>query len=389
MYAAVLVLTALGFFLMALDSTPEVVAAGLLVVSLVAVALAASIGESWITAAADRRLALAVLFAFALVPSAIFLARQRSPVEVSLGRIEPKAGAAITITEPVARSTRPMDAPTPISVAFSSLEVGIEPSKPSNGRPQAEVLVTLPVRAEDCLELELHLGGSCGDAEPIQVGEPLTIESLNRRRSLIAEIDPDEVRSLELSESTPRSQRDVPVEWALAAGEGTIELELRCPHGTRVALARLPERKVARCGVGEASFKVLLVPPPGSGLSLFLNELSEFQSSLGGERVEAIIEAGHLEIAGASRDLPLGPVPVFLRASPGHSVYLNIRQSVDSGQNRVSLGADQANRVVVSNHDERVSWLDRNTDLVYFVLGLVAAALIPAVLEFALRRISE
>ncbi len=215
------------------------------------------------------------------------------------------------------------------------------------------------------------------------------IKSLNPHHSLIAEVDTENVRSLELSESTPRSQRAVPTEWALAADGGTIELQVRCPRGTHILITELPSKALTRCKAGEATFQMPLASPARSGLSLFLNELSEFHARLSVERVQADIDAGHLQISDAGRDLPSGPVPIDLRASSDSTVDLDITQSVDTDQNHISLESDRADRVEVDNHDERRSRLDEHMTFVYFVLGLIAATLIPAGVELVLRRLAK
>ncbi len=66
----------------------------------------------------------------------------------------------MTLTGLDVRGPHPEDSSAPISAAFSSLEVAVEPPPVSKAKTPADVLIGLPVREEDCPELERRLEGN-------------------------------------------------------------------------------------------------------------------------------------------------------------------------------------------------------------------------------------
>jgi hypothetical protein len=381
----------LGLLLIALGSPTGVVAAGLLLASAGVAALIASAGVHRVSEPASRRLALALLLTLIVAPPAVFLGLQRSPVEVALSDIEPKPGAAMVFSGLDTKGALMGGVPAPALAAFGSLELAeLEPPTGSRIQTATKLLVSVPVRARDCMGLEFRLGGSCHQPDGSHhLSEPLTIRSPGNRQPLIAELRPKGVRSLELSESSSLSQQSVPTEWAVATGGGQLDVNVRCHPGTGLLLTELPTKARSRCGLGGTTFYLLLASTSDSDLSLFTNELSEFEAHLNAERVEATVEGGHLAVSGATCDFPVPPVPIDFRASPGHLVDLELRQSIETGRNHITLESDRADRIAVAAHDLVQSWPQQHSNLAYFLLGVLAAVLVPAIFDFAIHRLTK
>lgn len=384
--------TVLGLLLIVLGSPTWVVVVGLLLVSANVATLIAFVGAHRVSEPTSRRLALAILLTLVVAPPAVFLGLQRSPAEATLSSIEPTPGAAMVFSGLETQGALTRGSSAPVLAAFGSLELAdLEPPSGSKLQTATKLLVGVPVRARDCADLEARLGGSCHQSgSPRYLAEPpLTIRSPGTKHSLIAELRPKGVRSLELSESTSLSQQSVPTEWTVAAEGGQLDVDVRCRRGTQLLIEELSNKARSRCGSGDATFYLLLAPASGSSLAIFANELSEFEAHLGAERVETTVEGGHLAISGASRDLPVPPVPIDFQASSGHSFDLELRQSVQTGRNHITLESDRATRMDIGGHNLVPSWPQQHSNLVYFLLGVLATVLVSAIFDFAVHRLTR
>jgi hypothetical protein len=386
-------LVLLGVLIGTLGSSLALTTSGLLLASAGAAALISSFGFQKLSESADRRFLLALLLCLVILPAAFFLSSKRPGVDIEFSHIEPNPGAPIALTGLFGEESRPKKTLAPISAAFGRFSFSpLAPPAQLTKPPATErLLLKLPVPARECRSLETEMGGSCSGKlrSADRQSEPIVIETMRSTRPLTADIWPRSSETLEMSESTSLAQQRVPTEWSLEFDGGLPEIRFGCRPGTPLLIKQLPIKTHTRCGAPTAYYKLEVKRPPGLVASISLNELSEFSAQLKAHLFEGAVETGNLTVAGGHRDLPGGPVAVAARGASGHGVELEILQAGKAEQNSISLSSGQAEHVSLNGHEQVPTWQQQNSAIVYFLLGVLAAVLVPALFDFAVYRLTK
>jgi hypothetical protein len=380
----------LGGLLAILAAPLWLAAAGVFLASAGVATLIAAAGYRRASDDPDLRLALAgVLFVPALFVGG-FLWFHGSTVEATAKGIVPIPGAPLRLSE--AGSEVGSDGPgrsllegtfTVMQIAESGASVATEANMPSR-----VFRIQLPVRPSDCSRLGARFGGGCSRPGPALRGfATFDILSLRRALPLTAEIRPFGASALELIETTSQAQQSIPTEWNLTSYGSRTDVALHCVDGTPLELkTSFAAGARGRCTPGGSTYELTVQTAGERPAMLFLNELSEFTAHVSGRTAHATVADAELSVDGEEKALPSRLTPIYMHADQDHMVELAIEQSLGSDLNHVSLSSTGVSTVEANRRELIPNWIERHSDFVYFVLGILIASLAPTLFDFTLSR---
>jgi hypothetical protein len=304
-------------------------------------------------------------------------ANDKPPFRASLVAINPTQGAPVSVTG-VPTSAPGADSPPPIDSTFRSLSV----ERLRSGRP-GTVLIHLVVAPPECQALLHEFGGTCGaDRAPPRTSGELELSLMRPGTTMSADFWLAEPGTVELAETGPPTGLGIPTGWTVESDSQTTQVDLFCGGSTVVISAR--SENSVQCAIRGADYVLPVESDEGVQPSLSLSGVSSLNADLEGVSAGMTVGEGELSREGEFETLASAkPLEVELRGSRGHPVVMAAHSQAGSGEFTLAMSAAQAHTIEWEGEDHTRSRLDRQPELAYALLGVLAGFFLVALADFA------
>lgn len=186
--------------------------------------------------------------------------------------------------------------------------------------------------------------------------------------------------TVELAETGPQTKQGIPTGWTLESESQTTQLDLFCGGSTLVISAR--RQKEVPCEFGGADYLLPIRSEEDIQPSLGLIGVSSLNAELNGVSAGMTVGEGELSREGEFETLASAePLKIGLEASKGHPVEVAAHAQAESGEFSLAMSAASANAIEWEGEDHTRSRLDRQPELSYALLGVLAGFILVALAD--------
>lgn len=326
--------------------------------------------------AAAIRLGIAALLCLVAVLLRQWAANDTPPFRASLVATKSVQGAPISIAG-VTTSVPQATSPPPIDSTFGRLSV----DRFKTGRP-GTVLIDIVVAPTECRALLREFGGRCGgQSAPLHTSGEVEVSMMRPGTEMSADFWLSHPRTDELAETGPLTEQGVPTGWTLESDSQTTQVDLFCGESTLVISAR--HEKAVQCAFGGADYVLPIRSDEDVQPALSLTEVSSLNAELEGVSAGMTVGEGELSREGEFETLASAePLEVELRGSQNHSVQVSAHSQIESGEFSLTMSAANAQAIEWEDEDHTQSRLDRQPELAYALLGVLAGFILVALANF-------
>jgi hypothetical protein len=187
--------------------------------------------------------------------------------------------------------------------------------------------------------------------------------------------------TVELTETGPLTEQGVPTGWTLESESQTTQVDLFCGESTLVISAR--HEKVVQCAFGGADYSLPIRSDEDIQPSLDLIDVSSLDAELRGTSAAMTVGEGELSREGDFETLASAePLEIGLQGAQGRPVEVAAHSQGESGEFSLAMSAAQARAVEWEGEDHTRSRLDRQPELAYALLGVLAGFILIAFADF-------
>jgi hypothetical protein len=326
--------------------------------------------------AAAIRLGIAALLCFVALLLRQWAANDEPSFRASLVALESLPGAPITVAG--ARTSAPeTESPPPIDSTFGRLSV----ERLTSGRP-GTVLIHVVVAPAECHILLEAFGGECGgrSAPPRTSGE-VELSMMTPGTVMSADFWLSDPGKIEMATAGPLTQQGVPTGWTLESDSQTTQVDLFCGESTLVIAAR--QEKAVQCAFGGAHYVLPIRSDEDVQPTVGLGEVSSFNADLEGRSALMTVGEGELSREGEFETLASAkPLDIGLQGSQGNPVEVAAHAQGGAGQFSLAMSAAHAQAISWEGEDHTRSRLDRQPELAYALLGVLAGFALVALADF-------
>lgn len=330
--------------------------------------------------AAAIRLGIAALLCLVAVLLRHWAANDIPPFRASLVAVKSTQGAPVSVSG-VATIAPGGGSPPPINSTFGRLSV----ERLKSGRA-GTLLIHVVVAPGECQTLLQRLGGVCGgrSAPPHTPGE-VELSMARPGTAMSADFWLSHPGTVELAETGPLTEQGVPTGWTLESESQTTQVDLFCGESTLVISTR--RATAVRCAFGGADYVLQIQSDEDFQPSLGLTDVSSLNAELQGVSADMTVDEGELSREGEFETLASAvPLEVGLR---GSLVNVAAHSQVDSGEFSLTMSTANANAIKWEGNDHTLSRLDRQPELAYALLGVLAGFILVAFADFMFAVISN
>ena len=187
--------------------------------------------------------------------------------------------------------------------------------------------------------------------------------------------------TVELAETGPQTKQGIPTGWTLESESQTTRADLFCGGSTLVISAR--RQREVPCEFDGADYFLPIRSNEDIQPSLGLIDASSLNVELKGVSAGMTVREGELSREGEFETLASAePLEVGLKGSKGHPVEVAAHSQVQSGEFSLAMSAASANAIEWEGEDHTRSRLDRQPELSYALLGVLAGFILVALADF-------
>lgn len=336
----------------------------------------------------DRRLLLALALFLVMSAAGVFLWFQDSTPSATLEVTAPSPGKPLLLTSIGAGKIESAGhGPAFLEAELGSFEITeIEGPLPAGSEPGTRTFeLRIPVSRSDCPKLETNVGGRCGGDAGKPLSHAVSVEAKAAQHSIPLTVDlrPLEAAVLELTDASQRTDEAVPNSWGVREDAPRTEVVVGC-FGSTLEVRALGEPVRVSCAPPTSTYRLAVDVDPNLLATVGLSDLDQLTVRSSADRAEATVDEASFSLSGAEQSLPSPPTTVAIEATNGNQVSLDLNQAKKTDLNQIELHTDAASEAS-TNGDNRVpNWLAGHPELAFFLLGILAAILVPAVFDFAL-----
>jgi hypothetical protein len=187
--------------------------------------------------------------------------------------------------------------------------------------------------------------------------------------------------TVELAETGPLTEQGVPTGWTLESESRTTQVDLFCGGSTLVISAR--NEKAVQCAFGGADYFLPIRSDENIQPSLGLVDVSSLDAELKGTSAAMTVGEGELSRQGDFETLASAePLKIALQGSQSHPVEVAAHSQGESGEFSLAMSAAHARAIEWEGEDHTQSRLDRQPELAYALLGVLAGFILVAFADF-------
>ncbi len=326
--------------------------------------------------AAALRLGIAALLCLIAVLLRQWAANDEPSFRASLVTLKSLQGAPISVAG-APTSAPETGSPPPINSTVGRLSV----DRLKSGRP-GTVLIHVVVAPAECRILLQAFGGVCGgqSAPPRTSGE-VELSMLPPGTAMSADVWLSDPGTIELAEAGPLTEQGVPTGWTLESESQTTQVDLFCGGSTLVISVQ--HEKAVQCAFGGADYVLPIRSDEDVQPALGLTEVSSFNAELQGISAVMTVGEGELSREGELETLASAePLEIGLQGSQGNPVKVAAHSQGESGEFSLAMSAAHARAINWEGEDHTRSRLDRQPELAYALLGVLAGFMLVALADF-------